>query len=243
MGVVALLAGEAMLASRVERLQPFARNELDGTFGPATTRGSTLGDAGTAPLRIVWLGDSTGDGVGASSPANALPRQVVAKLGVPVELSVLAHSGARVKDVLNDQVDKVRTLRPDWVIVGIGGNDVTHLTSRRRFRQQMAELLDRVRKASPTRIIVVGIGEFAATPLLAEPLRWIAGLRADVLAADQRRIATEHHAEFVDIIGATGPRFVGDPKRYHARDGFHPSDEGYGLWADAIVSAIAKPHR
>jgi len=227
-GVIALLAIEVRLARRAERIEPFDRSVLDGSIGGESA----------SPLRIAWLGDSTGAGVGASSPDNALPRVVARGLRRPVDLTVLAESGARVRDVLDDQIPLLQSLRPDWVIVGIGGNDVTHLTSRASFRSDLADVLRRSAAVGAERVVLVGIGEFAATPLLAQPLRAIAGMRADRLAADQKRVARERGALFVDVIEATGAAFVRDPKRYHAHDGFHPSDDGYALWADAVLSTI-----
>src|SRR5262245_30764199 len=72
-----------------------------------------VGDGAGAPIRIVWLGDSTAAGVGASSVEQTLPRQVASGLGRPVELTVLAKSGARITDVVNDQLPKVLALPPE----------------------------------------------------------------------------------------------------------------------------------
>lgn len=99
-------------------------------------------------------------------------------------------------------------------------------------------LLAGVRDAAPSRVVVLGIAEFASTPLFLQPLRAIAGKRADMLDRDVRAAARKHDALFVDIKGRTGRAFVEDPRRHHARDGFHPSDDGYRLWAEATLDAI-----
>lgn len=225
----ATLGIEAFIASRVERLDP---------HDPALI-GGRIGDGGD-PLRIAWLGDSTGDGVGASSPAAALPRQVAASLNRAIDLQVLATSGATAADVLREQVPRLAAARAEWVVVCVGGNDVTHLTSATAFRSSLDRILDAARATNPQRIVVVGIGEFAATPLLAQPLRAIAGRRADRLDREVRAAARSAGAVYVDIIQATGPSFVADPAGLHARDGFHPNDRGYRLWSDAIVGAIRR---
>jgi lysophospholipase L1-like esterase len=223
-----VLGAEVMLARRVERLTPFAREQLDGP----------IGEGSSEALRLVWLGDSTGDGVGASSPSRVLPRVVAEGLDRPVQLSVLAVSGARVSDVVSSQLPALTALQPEWVIVGVGSNDVSHVTNRRRFRASLDRLLAGIKAAGAERIVLLGVGEFAATPLLAQPLRAVAGLRADQLNGDIRLVAERHEALFVDIIARTGDRFVSDPKRYHASDRYHPSDEGYALWAQATLDAI-----
>lgn len=231
-GLIAVLAVEAMVARRVERLPPFPLDALSGRVG-AGVKGLT---------RLLWLGDSTGDGVGASAPDRSLPRQVAAGLNGPVDLVVLAASGARVRDVLETQLPAAERLneQPHIVVVCVGGNDVTHLSRRSQFRRDLSAVLDEVRQLKPSAIVVVGIGEFAATPLLAQPLRFVAGKRADMLARDQRDIAAAKGAVFVDIIAATGKAFASDPRRYHARDGFHPSDDGYRLWSDAILATMTR---
>ena len=51
-----------------------------------------VGGAGPA-LRMVWLGDSTAAGVGATDADHAIPRRVAAALDRPVEVTSLAVSG------------------------------------------------------------------------------------------------------------------------------------------------------
>src|SRR5262249_21426315 len=146
--------------------------QLDGRVG---------GDG--APVRIVWLGDSTAVGVGASSPDNALPRQVAAGLGRPVELTGLATRGARLADGVNDRGPKLRALpperQPDIVLVSVGSNDVTHLTSQNTFRSQYLGLLDRLPTSADK--ILLGVPDLGSAPRFAQPLRWIAGVRGGTL--------------------------------------------------------------
>ena len=94
-----LLGGEVLLARQGTRLRDPAPTPADVHAGPP----------GAGPL-VVWLGDSTAAGMGASGPAGALPRQVADLLGQPVRLTVLAHSGDTVADVLRVQVPVLRTL-------------------------------------------------------------------------------------------------------------------------------------
>jgi len=228
LGLAGILTAEFLLARRGAHLEPFPQDQLDGHIG-----------TGSVPaLRVVWIGDSTGDGVGASSPDHVLSRVVARGLDRPVELTVLAHSGARVSDAIESQLPRLGELRPDWVIVAIGSNDVVHLTQRARFRRLLGELLDGVAGQHPQHIIVLGPGQFAATPRFAQPLRFITGTRARTIDADVRAVAHAHDALFVDIITRVGRAFVDDPARYHATDKFHPNDAGYALWARATLDAV-----
>jgi lysophospholipase L1-like esterase len=77
-----------------------------------------------------------------------------------------------------------------------------------------------------------------AIPRFAQPLRAVAGWRGRNLDAEVRRVAADTGAVYVDIAGPTGPPFRRHPGRYFAADDFHPSDAGYGLWADAVLKVL-----
>ena len=206
-------------------------------------------DRSGAGKRLVWLGDSTAAGVGASNAAGALPTQVadgLARSGaVPadgpggrsdVSVAVLAVSGARVADVLADQVPKVAALRPDLVLISVGANDTVHLTGRGAFRRTYKKVI----RALPdgAGVILLGVPDMGSIPRFAQPLRAVAGWRGRNLDADIRRVAAGTGAIYVDIAGPTGPPFRRHPDRYFAADDFHPSDAGYRLWADAVLKVL-----
>ena len=205
-------------------------------------------DRSGAGKRLVWLGDSTAAGVGASNSAGALPSQVADGLaasdGVPVEgpgpsgvsVAVLAVSGARVADVLADQVPKVAALAPDVVLISVGANDTIHLTGRGAFRRTY----EKVVRALPNgaRAVLLGVPDMGSVPRFAQPLRAVAGWRGRNIDAEVRSVADMTGAVYVDIAGSTGPPFRRHPERYFAADDYHPGDAGYGLWADAVLKVL-----
>lgn len=228
-GVIAVLLVEFQLARSRPKLAPTAPLRFESPVGA-----SEPGDA----LRVVWLGDSTAAGVGASSPEASLPHQVAERLGRPVELTVFAESGARVGDVVAEQLPRVTDLRPDVVVVAVGANDTTHLTRRSRFAEDYRRILDGL--GSVRHLIVLGVPDMGAPPRLLQPLRAITGWRGRALDAEVRAEASRHDAtSYVDIAGRTGPVMRADHDRYFATDGYHPSDAGYRLWADAVVDVLA----
>jgi lysophospholipase L1-like esterase len=190
-------------------------------------------DRAGAGRRVVWLGDSTAAGVGASASPGTLPIQVADGLGASdTSLAVLAVSGARAADVLADQVPKVAGLRPDLVLISVGANDTIHLTGRGAFRHTYEELVRALPAGVP--VVLLGVPDMGAIPRFAQPLRAVTGWRGRNLDAEVRRVAAATGAVYADIAGPTGPAFRRDPGRYFAADDFHPSDAGYGLWADAV---------
>ena len=189
-----------------------------------------------AALRMLWLGDSTAAGEGASSADTALPRRVARALGRPVDLTVRASSGDRIDDVVDHQADGLAELHPDVVIVSIGANDVVHLTTRDAFRDGYRRLLDLV--PDTALLVLLGVPDMGAPPRLAQPLRAVAGWRGRALDEVTRAIARDGGAAYVDIAGETGPEMRADTGRTFAADRYHPSDDGYALWAAAVLDVL-----
>ncbi len=229
MPLVALvvLVVEAGLARRGERLA-----------GPALDLDGMVGEGPGPALEVVWLGDSTAAGVGASSATAALPTLVAAGLDRPVELTVLARSGATVAEVLERQLPAVAGLEPDVVFVSVGANDVTHLTSRSDFARQYRRLVANL--PDPAEVVLLGVPDMGAIPRLAQPLRAVAGFRGDQLDDVVEEVALDTASTYVDIAGETGPPFRRDPERFFAADRYHPSHAGYRLWADAVLDVVRR---
>ena len=185
--------------------------------------------------RVVWLGDSTAAGVGASTSAGALVSQVADGLAA-TSVSVLAVSGARVADVLDDQVPKVAGLEPHLILISVGANDTIHLTGRGAFRHTYEKVVRALPEGVP--VVLLGVPDMGAIPRFAQPLRAVAGWRGRSVDTEVRRVAADTGAVYVDIAGPTGPPFRRHPGRYFAADDFHPSDAGYGLWADAVLKVL-----
>lgn len=228
-----VLAVEVEVARRGENLPDADAFDLDGRIG-----------TGSGPvLDMVWLGDSTGAGVGATTPATALPRvvaeRVSAALDRPVDLSVLAESGARVGDVAADQAGRVAP-GVDLVVITVGSNDVTHLTRAATFHAAYRRLLDRLPDGAE--VVLLGVPDMGSVPRLAQPLRTVAGVRGGTLDAVVADLARDRGLGYVDIAGETGPAFRRHPSRYFAADRYHPDDDGYRLWADAVVPVVEAQH-
>jgi len=224
-GIEVVVAGNGVLL--VER-DP---HTIDGRIEPA----GGVPSAAAAALRVVWLGDSLAAGVGSSSPDGAVARQVARRLGRPIDIEVLAVSGARVADVIEKQLPLLQG-EPDLVFISIGANDVTHQTSLGNFHDRYDQVLSRLPAA--TTVFVLGVPDMGSPTRLAQPLRFIAGVRANQLDNVAHDLARSHGAAYVNIAAGTGPKFRADPDKYFAADLYHPSDAGYEVWADTIVPVV-----
>jgi lysophospholipase L1-like esterase len=226
---VALLVAEVMVA----------RGGAHLAGGPPLVTDAAAGPPGAPVDTVVWLGDSTGAGIGATSLPGTLPEQAAAAIGKPVRMTVLARSGDRVADVLHRQLPALAAIHPTMVFITVGANDTTHLTSRGAFRRDYERVLVEL-PSSVRRVVILGVPDMGAPPRLAQPLRAVAGWRGRSLDTDVRHLAARTpRAVYVDIAGKTGPAFRAHPATYFARDRFHPNDAGYGLWAKAVAEAPA----
>ena len=126
----------------------------------------------------------------------------------------------------------------DLVVVDVGSNDVTHLTRSGDFRDRYEAVLDRLPDAAA--VVLLGVPDMGSVTRLAQPLRFIAGVRGGTLDRVVAEVARDRDLLYVDIAGETGPSFRADPGRYLAADRYHPSDAGYRLWADATVPLVER---
>lgn len=232
-GVV--VGAEIWLALRREYLPTDDPHELNARFGPASGN----------ELRFVVLGDSTAAGLGATDAGDAYPsvlaERLADELDRPVRLDVLGVSGARVGHVLEEQLPRVRALDPDLVFVGIGANDVTHLTSLREVRSDIAEIVDGLVDTGAT-VVVAGPPHMGALAWH-QPLRHLAYLRGRQVADAIEEVARSRGVGVVELAEQTGHFFAEEPDTHFSADDFHPSAVGYRRWADAIFPVLVEALR
>jgi lysophospholipase L1-like esterase len=229
--LVAIIGVEILLALRREYLPTEPAMELGGTFGSPDGR----------PLRFVVLGDSTAVGVGAGEPRRAYPTLLAQRLaarGRRVELTVFGASGARVEDVLTEQVPRAEQIAPDLVFVGIGANDAIHVTALDSIRGNISEAIQRLKSVGAA-VVVAGAPDMRAAAWH-EPLRSLAGWRGQQVADVIEAAARASEVDVVELAEKTGPFFAADPEAHYADDDFHPGPGGYRRWADAIYPQLER---
>ncbi|MDQ3877661.1 MAG: SGNH/GDSL hydrolase family protein [Actinomycetota bacterium] len=234
-GFVLLFAGvlgvEIWLAVTRTYLPSAPAMKLGGSFGPRMGR----------PLTFVVLGDSTAAGLGAGDPKHAYATdlaRMLAETGRRVELVALGVSGARVHDVLTDQVPEAVRAAPDLVFVGVGANDVTHLTRLGSIESDTRAILRHLEATGAT-IVLAGPPDMRARAWL-EPLRTLAGWRGRQVASVMASAASDEGVSVVPLAQKTGPFFAAHPDTAYAADDFHPGPAGYQAWADAIFPALER---
>lgn len=193
-----------------------------------------------ALVSYLVLGDSTAAGVGADYDqgiAMATTREL--SRTHEVKMHNVSVSGARIREVLDDQLPRAASIRPDLVLLSVGANDVTHLTSVRSMRASLREIVQHLRSTNPdVAIVITGSPDMGSPPRVPRLLRGLASLRTKqvnrMFVAEAERL----HLTFAPIAAETGPLFRRDRSLF-AADRFHPNERGYATWTAVLNRALA----
>ncbi len=177
-------------------------------------------------MRLLAIGDSIIAGVGATELSKALVGRTAEAIATSLDCSVswqaCGVSGYNSARILDDLVPELPGDAADFVIVSVGVNDITGLTTIRKWRENMSLLLDKLRRHSPdSTIAVAGMPPMHRFPLLPQPLRAAFGMRSrsfdEALRTIVRGLPATVHVPL---------DFDADPSSF-APDGYHPSEESY----------------
>jgi acyl-CoA thioesterase I len=194
----------------------------------------------TGPIVYVALGDSTGAGVGAREGG------YVARLFKRIEerrpgstLSNFCVSGATTADVVRGQLERGVAANPDLVTVGIGINDIGHGLTLEEFSKNYEEILSTLKEKTKARIVVTNIPDISSAPRIPGVMR--SEYQRQIIEFCQRleEIAKRHDVTVFDVYSITKDELPSHPE-YFSNDGFHPSDEGYQLWATTMWPTVAR---
>ena len=228
----ALLAAEAVAARRHRYAQPELGLALRASVGPA----------GAPPLRLVLLGDSAALGVGVDRVADTVGGQLAELMAQEtgrrrVELSSVGVSGSRSTDLATQVARALLGDRPDVAVVLIGANDATALRRPGEAAAYLGAAVRRLRDAG-VEVVVGTCPDLGAARAIAPPLRQIVGWLGRRIARAQVRAVHDAGGTVVDLGTETGPVFRADAGTL-CYDGYHPSADGYRVWAYALLPAVA----
>jgi lysophospholipase L1-like esterase len=238
-GGAALLAAEAVVA----RTRRYAKPEL----GLALR--TTIGSDSAPPLRLVMLGDSAALGVGVDRVADTVGGQLAALLsggetgggrggpGRAVALSSVGVAGSRSSDLATQVARCLLGERPDVAVILVGGNDAITLRRPSDAAAYLGAAVRRLREAG-VEVVVGTCPDLGAARAIAPPLRQVVGFLGRRVARAQVRAVHAAGGAVVDLAVETGPVFRADPNTLSA-DRYHPSADGYRVWAYALLPAVA----
>lgn len=187
------------------------------------------------PWRLVVIGESTVAGVGVDRQEDGLAagiaRALARRTGRVVSWRAHGRNGARILDLRRDLVpDDLH--HADTIVVGIGVNDTTGLSSRRHWRGQVRQLVADIRRQSAAPIRFLALPPMHHFTALPRPLRGVIGHRArllDHVLRDSLRGLPD--CAVLDYATDMHPRYL-------AEDGYHPSAEGYAAIGEAVAAQL-----
>jgi lysophospholipase L1-like esterase len=148
------------------------------------------------------------------------------------------QSGARISDVAISQMEESKMITPDIVLVAVGANDVTHLTSLKSIESSMLQIINELRSRNQSvKIIFTGAASMGDVQRFIWPTSWLLGKRTSEVNRVMERVSLKNDATFAYIAKKTGPKFATNPQ-YFAEDNFHPNNEGYSVWTEVLNQVI-----
>lgn len=207
-------------------------------FDPAASRGAPDANG----LRYVALGDSYTIGTSVAPP-DRWPNLLVDRLGSDSPslrlVDNLAVNGFTSADVIERELPHLDELRPEFVSLLVGVNDVVQGVPPATFEANGTELLEALLARVPAdRIVVVSTPDYTVTPegaSFGDPAIQSAGIVRNnaILAA----LANARGIAYVDVHDLS-LRAADDPS-LTADDGLHPSGAQYALWVERIAPVVA----
>ena len=208
--------------------------------GNISTDPLTFG-SNTKKLRYLILGDSTAAGVGADYKQGIaiLTSQHISE-NYLVEMNNYSVSGARVKDILDDQIKRSQNIIPDLVLISIGGNDVTHFSKLEEVKNNFDKVIQNLQSRNLyIKIVITGSPDVGTAFRVMQPLRFVYGIQSKRINKIFESFIEKYHLTLASIYGGTRKAFKNNSELF-SEDKFHPNEKGYKIWVDVLNKGIDK---
>lgn len=190
---------------------------------------------------LLVLGESTVAGLGARTHENALAGQFARflsdKIGKSVRWRAIGKNGVTAKRALLELVPQIPAENYDYILLGIGGNDVLKLSSPFKWRRDMTELLRVMREKYPQAVIfITNAPAVHLSPVLPQPIKFLLGN----LSALHDRNSQEFMAKMENV------RYFHRPNEITVgffADGIHPSEQGYTDWSQRMIEFFSQKYQ
>lgn len=191
---------------------------------------------------ILVIGDSSAVGVGAANNHDS----IAGRLGQQfqnADITNLGVSGAKLKEALA-LLEQQQQKRYDLIVLQIGANDITHLTSLDTVRKELSSILAISVKMSPKTILLTS-GNIGAAPLFRFPLStYLTSRTLKVRSIFMEEASKYPSVNYIDLYREPNDDpFLNDLKKFYAPDSFHLSGDGYGIWYQEIQKKLAEAEK
>jgi lysophospholipase L1-like esterase len=197
---------------------------------------------GNDAARLLVIGESTVAGLGARTHELALAGQFAKRLSEHidrgVEWNVLGKNGVTARRTIDELLPQMPDERFDYILVGLGGNDVMKLSSPVKWRRDMTELLGILRAKNPNAVIFLSnCPMIVYSPIMPQPIKTILW-----------KLSQMHNDNIMEFTREMDRVFY-YPQPVDVRldgffaDGIHPSEQGYADWSAAMITYFKANHK
>jgi lysophospholipase L1-like esterase len=227
LAVGAIFAGQLARAIYRDDLPTLENQDPSGVFGSPEHR----------PLTIVFLGDSSVTAPGVEPLDHSWPRQIALHLATRYRVTALsvAIGGAKVKDVLDLQLEIALEAQPDVAYLSVGSNDALRGSSTARFEADYDRVVERLHSNVPA-VGLSGIGDLGTIPRLPELVRGVARIRARSIDAAIARVSKRYPRTVKSNAWDVMEMLFTKESDMFGEDLFHASAEGH-----LAFSHVGKP--
>ncbi len=187
--------------------------------------------------KLVILGDSLMAGTGSTDEKNSLAILIAQDLAKQenIELINLASPGVGIEDVFNRQLPMTFKEKPDYIILMIGINDMHNKKSEFFFRTYYGMIIHDLKNQTDAKITLINIPYLGSDKILLPPWNFIMDLQIRKFNEVISSVGSDSNLPVMDLYSQFKSQFKKSSDLY-ASDQFHPSDKGYKLWGDYIIS-------
>lgn len=195
---------------------------------------------GPSPVHLLGVGDSTVAGVGVDDPMLGLTSQFAKALYGHTSRGVtwdsVGQRGITTAQLLDQYLPQALAEHDhvDVVMVSIGANDAKNLVAASRAVGNIVRTIDTLHQHYPNALVIVSsLPAFHLFDTLPQPLRSIIAGHAQAV---ERQVRPLVEARRFAVMTPPPPNY---PPGFFASDGFHPSAEGYRIWAGFALDYVA----
>ena len=199
----------------------------------AGDRRGSVGE-GADPAKLFVIGESTVAGLGARTHEFALAgqfaKQLSGEIDRPVDWQVIGKNGVTARRTIDELLPQMPDEPFDYILVGIGGNDVMKLSSPIKWRRDMTELLGLLRTRHPEAVIFISnCPMIILSPIMPQPIKAILWELSKMHDANIREFTYGMDRVFYY------PQPADVTIEGFFADGIHPSEQGYADWSAAMM--------
>lgn len=197
---------------------------------------------------IIFLGESTIAGLGVENHVDGFAGHFASawsqKRRVNVHWNVVARSGYTAHRVADKLFKHLPSTPAQVVVIGLGGNDTFQLTPTWKWRRDIKQVIQKVKKRYPDSILAfTQMPPIRLFPAFSPVMKWVFGRQVDLLATSLKQVLVHYPDVYFNPSRIT----IKGWKKYHPQlkslnelfsDGVHPSGLTYRIWGRVTAGEL-----